>query len=137
MNHYTLITGHNRVSPRSEVSDDAIRVCRPLIVPGTHEIPGPLGKYTLVVPETAHGLLGTVYQAKAPVASIGVADTPEASAEIWPALLGLHERLGLPGDPVEPELPWIATTILLSAPAMEWLGDFERCWAWAWLERQP
>lgn len=130
MHHLTLTTGHVRLLPRSEVADHAIAVCRGLLAPGTHAVPGALGGYTLAVPLCEHGWLGTVYQARVPVATIGVADDEASAAEIWPALVKMH---GKPTD--MPPLPWCAVVLHAVAPAYEWLGDFERCLAWAWLER--
>lgn len=129
MNHYTLNTGHNRESPRSEVSDDAIAVCRQLLSPGRHQLPGVIGGYTLAVPLADFGWLGTVYQARAPIATIGVAVDERDATIIWPAIVKMY------GADVEaPPLPWCAVVLHVVSPAYEWLGDFERCMAWAWIE---
>lgn len=136
MNHYTLNTGHNRVSPRSEVLDEIIEMCQPWLLPGEHHLPNP-GGYRLVVPGVPAGWLGTVYQADVPICSIGVAANHEESAVIWSALMRMHDKIAyVGGDPVEPQPPWCSVLLIASSPSIEWLGDFERCMAWAYLERQ-
>jgi hypothetical protein len=130
MHHVTLTTGHTRVSPRGEVADQVLAACEPLLAPGRHRIPGVMGGYELVVPVCQHGWAGTVYQGSVPVATIGVADDEASASEIWPALVKMHGG----GAPAQPPLPWCAVVLHAVAPAYEWLGDFERCLAWAWLE---
>lgn len=54
MTHYTLNTGHSRESPRSEVRDNVIELCRGLLAPGEHPMPNDPA-YTLTVPACRHG----------------------------------------------------------------------------------
>lgn len=137
LKHYTLNTGHTRASPRAEVADNVLPVVAPLLLPGTHRVPGVRGGYELVVPASPAGWLGTVFQAKAPIATIGIAATEEDAAVIWPAMLANYK----PDSPwymqpaKQPALPWCSALLFLNAPAHEWLGDFERCLAWAWIEQ--
>ena len=144
MNHYTLNTGHSRQSPRSEVADHVIEICRPLLMPGEYVMPND-PHYTLAVPRMCHGWAGTVRRGTdRPIVTFGCADTIEAAAEIWPELEALYLRLtdkrpfaGADfAAPSQPALPWCAAMTILPDPAMDWLGDFERCMAWAWFERE-
>lgn len=77
MHHLTLLTGHTRESPRSEVADHVIEAMRPWLAPGPHRLAQVPGGYS----------------------------------------------------------PWCAVALRLVAPATsDWLGDFERCLAWTYLE---
>lgn len=105
-------------------------------------MPGPPG-YRLEVPKGEHGWLGTVYRGNVPLVMFGLADSPESAAEIWTQLESLYLSLTDSGPfaavnfaaPKQPSLPWCAAATILPDPAMHWLGDFERCIAWAWLEK--
>lgn len=149
MNHYTLNTGDNRVSPRDEVGPEILTQLRPLLLDGTHEVPRFPG-WSIQSVNGRAGWMGTVYfqfnratrLIAAPVVSFGLADTEAAAAEIWPLL----ERTYLQttdkdpfaradfAAPRQPELPWCAVVLHYPIPA-DWLGDFERCLAWAWFTR--
>lgn len=76
--HYTLNTGHSRVSPRSEVSDNVIATLRPAIESPESSlgdlVPG-LDDYRLVIPQMQHGLVSTVFRGQAPLVTLGVANT--------------------------------------------------------------
>ena len=145
MIHYTLNTGHIRMSPRSEVADDIIDVLRPIVEEGEHIIRGIL----VVVPHTDHGFVATIYadpDGRVPLCTIGVADTIHAEEEIWPCLEdmylritdgGIMARAGFQSPRKPTSLPWLAVVLhgaLVRPETMEWLGDMERCLAWAWLE---
>ncbi len=95
----------------------------------------PGGYRLLVFPTDGVGWVGTVYQADVPVAIFGVADTAEAATPIWGGLVEIAAHWHIEVPDKLPELPWCAAVILASSPAVEWLGDFERCVARAWLER--
>lgn len=136
MNHLTLHTGHARVSPRSEVADHVLTIVAPMLAVGSHVVPGVIGGYTLVVPRCERGWLGTVYQADIPIAMIGVAANEHEADEIWAALTQVYAK-GRPwyGQPaIRPQAPWCAVALFIVAPAFDWLGDFERCLAWAWID---
>lgn len=131
MIHLTLNTGHARVSPRAEVADHVLPIVAPLLKPGRHAVPGVIGGYELAVPVCEAGWLGTVYQATLPIATIGVAADDADAAVIWPALLAVYRQ------PAKmPQPPWCSVVLHLVAPAYDWLGDFERCLAWTWIESQ-
>jgi hypothetical protein len=141
--HYTLNSGNVRTSPRSEVADHVIAAMAPFVLVGDHRLPGPLGdRYRLVVPAADAGFLATVFRDQLPLVTIAVAGTEADAHEMWPAIEGLY--LSIYPDPlarVAPErpatLPWCAVVVVNAAQlgdAVRWLGDFERCLAWTWLE---
>ena len=91
--------------------------------------------YSLVVPVVERGYLATVQQGRVPIASIGVA-ADEGEAEIvWPALVRLQRAVAEPVATRPTTTPWCAVALLVASPATsDWLGDLERCLAWAYLE---
>lgn len=141
MIHLTLNTGHSRVSPRHEVTDQAIAASRAWLAPGDYRLP--IMGYRLVVPACHHGYGATVYRGETPLVTFGAADSAEAAAEIWPPLEGMYLGLTDSGPfaradfraPKMPDsLPWLAAVVTLAGPGEDWIGDMERCIAWAWLE---
>lgn len=152
--HYTLNTGDSRQSPRSEVADDVIDRMRPLLAPGVHSLAAlsaTFAGYQVRVPRTPAGYVATVmYGGTVPLVTMAVADTPEAEQTVWPEIermyLMITDRAMAGADFEAPRmprsLPWLAVVILSAAAGIDWLaagidwlGDFERCLAWAWLER--
>lgn len=127
--HYTIATGHVRQSPRSEVDDDVIAVLRPLLRSGDHRLPGPPG-YRLRVTIDGTVLAATVTRGPAPLATVmvcldqaGLDRALEATGTI-PAV-----RLTLPCA-----LADLHPTLAMDMEAAGWIGDLERCLAWAWIE---
>lgn len=150
--HLTLDTGHQRDSYREEVPDDVVALLRPFLdravagervaVPGDLQPPG----CTMIASRgSARALLVTVsgppYEGRAvhpilpppppPLCHIGVAPNSLASAELWRRWIG-GER-----DDRTPSPPWCVVQLLpglaLHPQAAHWLGDLERCLAWAWI----
>lgn len=124
--HYTLTTGHMEASPRSAVADDTMATLRPMLTDGDHVMPG-FGGYSVAT--TTHGsrLRACV---RGPHGATIVMDVVCAAEDL--ARLGRqHKReLNVP-------LPACLVEILPAAtvdPAVHWVGDFERCLAWAWVE---
>ncbi len=74
--------------------------------------------------------LVTVYREDAPLVTFGVAADQAGAAALWP-LLGQSEA------PEPSAVPWLAVRLqpglALYPGDADWLRDFERCWAWAWL----
>lgn len=134
--HYTITTGHVRRSPRSEVGDDVISVLVPLLAPGEHAIPRTPG-YRVRVTIDRGVYAATVLSdrradaAGAPLVTIMVATDPEGLDAIR-RTTGAHwaAAIELPACIVEAH-----ATLGLDRDAIGWLGDFERCLAWAWVER--
>lgn len=135
--HLTLDTGHARKSYRSEISDDALRLCAELVerikqspgIPLT--LPGPPG-YTISALISGQCMSAQVFADanELPLISFAVAARERCGAAIW-------KKLGGP-DGKQPDAPWLAVRlevgIVSSMAATEWLGDFERCVGWAFLE---
>lgn len=71
-----------------------------------------------------------------PLVTLGVAPTSLASAELWRKMVPGGGEEQLPQPPA-PSVPWVAVrlheTATLWPEALSWLGDFERCLAWAWV----
>lgn len=143
LSHCTANSGHVRVSPRSEVSDDtvdrlvtAIRRARR----GRTNIPFEGGDVGLQVSVEGRCLLATVWRGTAPILTVGVAAQNDAtSAHIWRLL---YESAVPPLEvtvPTEPRGAWCLDRIEIGASretpaAMTMTGDFARCLAWAWIE---
>jgi hypothetical protein len=72
-----------------------------------------------------------------PLVTIAVAAKSKVSARLWSELQRpIPGSSPAAGDP--PRAPWVAArlypTLALDPDAAVWLGDFERCLAWAWIE---
>lgn len=150
LHHLTLDTGHARRSWRHEIAPDALAGSRQLLqraldaggAPGGSDavplpVP-PLGRYSLTATGAGRCLVVTVHAADGgqlePLATFGVATHSRCGASLWRRL-----RQGEPDTPTPPE-PWCAARLqrglMRDLAAAEWLGDLERCMAWAWLDLQ-
>lgn len=129
LNHYTITTGHNRVSPRSEVTAEVIAALQPLLSSGEHAMPGPPG-YRVRVTIDGSALAATVRRGDSPLVTVLVC--PDATA-----LARATRATGaIPSVPLSPPVLLIDVHPTASGdPSLSWLGDFERCLAWAWIER--
>lgn len=142
LNHVTLSTGHTRRSPRAEVSSATIEWLNPwlsalLAEGGTQPLPEPsLAAYSAAAHIESGGLVMTVFCDGDAIVTFGVAARSRQSAELWAYLCA-----GKPLLLSVPAVPWCAVALregYLNHPdASGWLGDFERCVAWTWLERKP
>lgn len=139
MIHLTLTTGHVRQSSRSEVSYDAIAALRPLLASGERALPASPG-YLLQVTIDGSALMATVRLGwhadtetqRVPLVTIGVAPDTTALYAFRQLYRGRVDAVReAPACIVD-----IHPTIALDPGAAEWLGDFERCLAWAWVERR-
>lgn len=160
LEHITLNTGHTRRSPRSEVGPGIVEALRPILERALTGTPTPIPPgqgYTLTGGVRGRCASFTVWSRslliwpeddqaqRAPVVEIGVAGHSRCGAPLWRTLHALAARLDLPvkTDPGRcPPEPWCAALLypgaVLAPDAMDWLGDFERCLAWAWLaSRHP
>ncbi len=87
-------------------------------------------------------LMATVFRGPDPVVTIGVATDDDSAAVLWEMLTDLRDRLpGAPGIGGEvprmrpDETPWCVVVLAnVTREESSWLGDFERCLAWAWIE---
>ncbi|MCG8506187.1 MAG: hypothetical protein MI755_16405 [Sphingomonadales bacterium] len=138
--HITLNTGHLRASPRSEVADEALAAVAPLAAAASGTvlpIPGP-GGYTLRIDRNDGAYLAVVEDDEAnPLITIAVARRNRNGVGLW------HSLHVWPGElatnaATPPDAPWLAARIepdgFADPELLIWVGDFERCLAWAWLE---
>jgi hypothetical protein len=133
MQHLTLGTGDTRVSFREEVAPPVLDLLRPLTVTGTHDLPHSPGVRVRVTVDGTAALV-TPARDSVPLVTMGVAADESAADYLWPLMGEGHPEAARPSA-----VPWIAVRLEAGAtlyPAdLRWLGDFERCWAWAWLDR--
>ena len=128
--HYTINTGHVRQSPRSEVTID-LALLAPLLRTGEHVMPH-LADYGLRVTVDGDVLAATVHRGPAPLATVFVCSTQQGLDAVL-RLTGC-----IPSVPLTLPAALVEThpTLTLDPDAVSWLGDFERCLAWAFLERR-
>jgi hypothetical protein len=158
--HVTLSTGHARDSSRAEVADATLKVLAPwldrALETGGRPVPLPvpsLASFSAVaIPQGRGGLVVTLYgpagphipgrtapagQAGIPLVTFGIGLGPEES-DIWEQMA---EAFGVAPGLEFPPGPWCAAFLHAAAAAyphsLTWLGDFERCVAWAWISRRP
>jgi hypothetical protein len=141
--HYTLNTGHTVDSPRASVGREAIEALRPLARHGGL-IPG-CAPFRVAVNHGAGAAVFTIERGQEQIVTSAMAWTVEGEAVAWPAVEALylnlsdrHPRLFAPAkEAIRPaSLPWLAVVLLpsllnQSRNDVGWLGDFERCMAWA------
>ena len=151
VHHVTLDTGHVRRSSRDEIAEDVRPVIAALLTAALDGqepvIPGEPRGCTLRVldDQTSRCITAEVlapYPGLEPLVTIGIATHSRCGAPLWTRLHAQAELLGLAvaTDPIRcPPEPWCAALIYPAAATypdvLEWLGDLERCLAWAWLER--
>lgn len=145
--HVTLLTGDVRISPREEVSREAIEALRPLLGCGGGPVPA-LEGYAFAAIVRPDVLSFTVAR-----------DAPDGSADVLVSCLACREEeaseaawgvivdraaatLAVAPGLTLPPLPWLAVAIQPAlvvdmTASLEGLGDFARCLAWAWLEEEP
>ena len=143
MHHYTLNTGHTRTSPRDEVGGDIIERLRPMLAEGTHAIPST--DCTVDITPVGTALVATVRRAEKPLVTFAVAAAAEDAAMLWQNIESLYwEITDMPGfraagfqsPRVPASTPWCAVVTLFLRHGDDWLGDFERCLAWAWIDHK-
>ena len=120
---------------------------------GRHPLPvASLSHYSLRASVEEKSLLATVYAPSGPhvpgqhalggdgvpLVTFGVAQRPGYGSDLWAKLAGKFGALPGLEKPLE---PWLAVAIhpglALHSETAGWLGDFERCVAWAWVTRNP
>ena len=146
-NHVTLNTGHSRRSYRHEVGDQAIEalgpILRDLLSGGRPTIPHVPTPCTLTGLQHRQCFLVTVFGPphgadEVPILTLGVGLEPHCAQEIWTEL-HKHPITPLTTSAAEPpKTPWLAAKVEVGGAqyleTMDWLGDFGRCLAWAWIE---
>lgn len=154
--HITLATGHTSSVELGDVSGETVARVRPwlaALVASGQPAPLPvsgLASYSGQATVIAGGLVVTISGAAAssgplagqapPLVTLGVAARSRHSAGLWAVLTAAPMPPARPGLRF-PDAPWVAAaiwpTIALHMAALEWVGDLERCIAWAWCTRQP
>ncbi len=142
LNFVTLNSGYTHRGSRKEASEDALKVCTFLL----RELAGP----TIRVPvpgQAGYSISGEVERAllcriwkDEPVADLlvtfAVARKDEESTVLWRRLHYMARSVRPEAPP--PKAPWCAVILesglSRNLEAGEWLMDFERCLAWAWIE---
>jgi len=144
--HVTVTTGHCRDSLRGEVSDEAIVTCQGLLETVMERgcCPLPPGVDPACILEgTVDGrwarLQVVAQRTMMPILDLAIALHSRSGAVLWRRLHEEHEDLPAETDPEQPPVePWCAAMLLpgisLHPEAAAWLGDMERCLAWALLE---
>ena len=156
INHITINTGHNARTSRADVADDVLAI----VAPWLQSIINTGNKTPLPVTELSHfsavayvqdgGLVVTVYgpsgphkqgqpaSADIPLVTFFVAQRSRHSEPLWAMLLANFVH---PDGIKQQSAPWCAVVVHPSAIAhrdsLEWLADFERCVAFAWIIRSP
>jgi hypothetical protein len=144
--HTTPTTNQVRQPFWSKVGDELIEVCTGLIrqitMGETVSLPWPPG-YSLNGQAVDRCLVAVVWANGLPsqaVATIGVVAADRGAATVWRQLHRLGETPVVTDPKGCADAPWVATAhdadIVRHMNAVEWLGDFERCLAWAWLAEQ-
>jgi hypothetical protein len=135
--HLTMLTGHVRSSPRSEVDQRTIDFIRGSLTDGSGAL-GATGWAVLRIDAPPGGFCFDLSMTGNEVARCWLATTAAAADAMW---LAAQEMPRLPGvNPGQPSLPWLAVGLLpdgmkalRSAIPIGQLGDLERCVAWALL----
>lgn len=75
---------------------------------------------------------------RTPLVTFAVAQDSANGDDLWERLAG---RFGAAPGLRKPPEPWCGVVVhpalALDGAARDWLGDFERCVAWAWITRHP
>jgi hypothetical protein len=148
INHITLNTGHNARSQRQAVSDATLAIVAPWLLTAVnsgqqHPIPN-FEDYAISAIVEDGGLVVTVYGRqpdigpRMPLVTFGVAQRSRQGEPLWGLLTA---NFGAHASAKRPAKPWCAVALhvalLNDLKAAQWLGDFERCCAWAWITRNP
>jgi hypothetical protein len=150
LSHVTIDTGDIRRSPRSEVADGVIAICRRIIaqvVDGERATIPNVGA-TITGAAQDDQLVAVVWTDDGEaLVSIVVARSDAEAESSW---LMLHDPSGREGMEVmpigerragaPPGATWVAARLHIGIvdhmDAAHWLGDFERCLGWAWIESE-
>jgi len=145
LNHITLSTGHLARTSRADVTDDTVKALKPWLQAALdyvdpYPLPGPLGVrdgFVMSASTQDGALICHVGHVEAgPLVTFGVAARSRQSGELW---AWLAAQYGSADALVAPSVPWCAVALhagfMQQAGAAAWIGDFERCVAWTWLER--
>lgn len=144
MIHYTVNTGHSRVSPSEEVCEATIAVLQRMLRDGVHVMPQPLDGYSVEVTVCESILAAAVYAPNdRPCIHMTICVDDEDAGWAWKTVQRVYHEVTDMLDframdwelARQPETtPWCAVVLeWLNEHEALWLGDFERCLAWAWI----
>ena len=141
MLHVSLNTGDARLAPREEAAPEMIERLRPLTAAGG-PIPGARG-YAIDIERVAGGAaVFTVTHRHAGLVTCGLAWTKVGARGLWPELTNMYKQVYEADAKAEkPNVtPWLAVLVLppvlFGHSSAEWLGEFERSFAWAMLDER-
>lgn len=141
--HITIQTGHVRRSWRHEIDPAILEQVGAILADalrGDRQIPGDPPGCILRAMRSGRCLLASVRSpeesgARIPLVTFGVAAHSRCGASLWRLLTEVPVRVS--SDPC-PEEPWCAVRLeaglAVYPAAAHWLGDMERCIAWAWMD---
>lgn len=146
--HITMQTGHVRHIEAGEVIGETLARVRPwlrVLVDTGEQMPLPvnlLAHYTARVAVEDDMLLLSLFSparrdtGSTPLVTIGLVRSAEHAPVMW-GLLTSSQMPPVAPEATMPAAPYCGVilwpTITLDPAAVGWLGDFERCVAWAWL----
>jgi hypothetical protein len=147
LNHITVSTGHTRRSPRAEVAGETIAVLQAWIKSAVayidpYPLPGPLGArvdgFAAEVSVVDGALICVVCDGtplRQDLVTIAVAPRSRHAVAAWSAITAIPgAQTGLQA----PAAPFCAAALhdayRRQFGGSAWIGDFERCLAWAWIE---
>lgn len=141
IHHITLTTGHVRDSFADEVSPEALAACKELVenLSTTRQtVPG-FTDYEITGSRWHRSMIVTVWCGDIPLVTLGVALHSRDGAQLWRTLHRTDEIPVMTSPDKWPPEPWAAALLhvglALHSDAADWLGDFERCMAWAFTLR--
>lgn len=161
LHHITITTGHSRRCLLSEVAPEVLAMMGEWLsqallsddgldqppVPVPLPVPA-LAEFSAHVHQSPGGLVVTVYgpdiltvppamPEPVPLVTFAVARRERNAAKLWSALILAAQ--GPLAPPAMPSTPWCGVVlhqgVRFFPDATNWLGDFERCVAWAWILR--
>jgi hypothetical protein len=142
--HVILDTGHACRSHRSAIDDEITRVLdasfdRAITTGAQEPIPG-WARFSFNVTTEAGAAIVNLWREATPVVTFGIAADAASSPKLWRLLHegGAGKHATSPDRP--PTTPWIGARMeigaALTAPDdLLWIADFERCLAWAFIDR--
>ncbi len=148
--HITMTTGDVARQGREAIAEDVMAEVVPWLASALASgqrapIPAVPGGYSALALQHDGALIVTVYGPTPelgepmPLATFGVATSARHATPLWDMLV--QSQPGVRPGLRQPATPWCAVvpylSLLLHAEAVSWLGDFERCAAWAWVTRHP
>lgn len=152
LHHITMTTGDTRRSYRRECDDGVIAQLAPVVIEcereGTAQFPSPTGLMQIDRIDDAdrpsrHVAIWAIREPQGPaLVTLALAMQDRAGAGVWRTLHAGHCEPVPLATRVDrrPGAPWLAVILHVAAmvpgphPAITWLGDAERCIAWAWIE---